>query len=138
MKTIHMVQKGFTLIEIMIVVAIIGIIAAVAVPSYTNYVMKARATDAISTLADMRIRMEQYYQDNRTYVGGPCAAPAGANTTFFSFSCAGGDGTATTYTLNATGQGDMSAYTYGVDQNNAKSSAFNGSCWSTDKDNGHC
>jgi type IV pilus assembly protein PilE len=135
MNTLKMTQKGFTLVEIMVTVAIIGILASIALPNYQNYVRKARATEATSVLADMRIRMEQYFQDNRTYVGGPCVAPAGTSTAFFAYSCAGGDGTATTYTLQATGSGDMSAYSYTVNQANAKSSATHlgsfANCWST-------
>jgi type IV pilus assembly protein PilE len=122
-------QKGFTLIELMIVIAIIGILASIALPSYQNYIRRARATDAVSTLADMRIRIEQFFQDNRTYVGGPCAAPNGANTQFFGFSCSAGPA-ATTYTLQAQGIGDMAAYSYTINQANTKSSSFNAACWS--------
>lgn len=138
MNTLKVTQKGFTLIELMIVVAIIGILAAIVVPSYKEYVQRAHAADATGTLADMRIRMEQFFQDNRTYAGGPCAAPSGADIVHFTFSCTGvPDGT--TYTLNAQGQaaGDMGAYSYSIDQNNAKSSAFNGACWSL-KPSGSC
>lgn len=138
MNKSKVIQKGFTLIELMIVVAIIGILAAIVVPSYREYVQRARAADATGTLADMRIRMEQYFQDNRTYAGGPCAAPAGADIVHFTFSCTGvPDGT--TYMLNAQGQaaGNMGAYSYSVDQNNAKSSAFNAGCWSL-KPDGSC
>jgi type IV pilus assembly protein PilE len=138
MNTLKVMQKGFTLIELMIAVAIIGILAAIAIPNYTEYVKRARASDATGTLADMRIRMEQYFQDNRTYVGGPCAAPTGADTVHFAFSCSAGP-TATTYTLRAAGQaaGDMTTYTYNINQDNAKTSAFNGTCWSL-KPSGTC
>ena len=68
------VQKGFTLIELMIVVAIIGILATIALPAYSNYVRSGKATEATSTLASARVQMEQHFQDNRTYVGGPCPA----------------------------------------------------------------
>lgn len=129
-------QQGFTLVEIMIVIAIIGILAAIAIPSYTDYVRQARATEATGALADMRIRMEQYFQDNRTYVGGPCAAPTGISTTFFTYSCSV-PGTATAYTLAATGAGEMAAYTYSINQNNTKTSSFNAACWSL-KPSGVC
>jgi type IV pilus assembly protein PilE len=128
MNTLKQVQKGFTLLELMIVIAVIGIIAAIALPNYQNYVRRARATEATSALANMRIRMEQYFQDNRTYVGGPCAAPVGTSARF-AYAC-NPAATATTYTLTATGAGDMAAYTYSVNENNAKTSSFNATCWS--------
>lgn len=130
-------QQGFTLVELMIVVVIIGIIASVAIPNYQDYVRRARAVDATSTLADMRIRMEQFYQDNRTYVGGPCAAPATANTAFFGFSCPAGQPTLTTYIITAQGTGNMSTYSYSVNERNAKSSSLNAACWAVRSD-GNC
>ncbi|MGQ0443058.1 MAG: type IV pilin protein [Methylophilaceae bacterium] len=134
MKIKKGMQKGFTLIEIMIVVVIIGILASIALPAYTDYVRRARATEATGALADMRIRMEQFFQDNRTYLGGPCGAPAGTNLAFFGFACSAAP-TATTYTLAATGAGDMAAYSYTIDQDNTRTSTTadggGGNCWVT-------
>ncbi len=135
MNTVKHLQKGFTLVEIMIVVAIIGILASIAIPSYQEYVLRARASAATGALADMRIKMEQYFQDNRTYDLGPCTAATGTDTTYFAFGCS--VTTATAYTLTATGSGSMAAYTYSIDQNNAKSSSFNASCWQL-KPGGSC
>lgn len=59
--------KGFTLIELMIVLAIVGILASMAVPQYNDYVRKAEMSEATSGLVQLRARLEQYYQDNRNY-----------------------------------------------------------------------
>lgn len=128
-------QKGFTLIELMIVVAIIGILTAIAMPNYTDYVKRGKAAEATSDLANGRVKMEQFFQDNRTYLGGPCPA-AGSH---FTYAC---DSDATTYTITATNKAsDMSGFSFSIDQNNAKTSTFDGTtgatCWLTSK-NGSC
>ena len=145
-------QAGFTLIELMITVAIIGILAAVALPSYKDYVMRGRIPDATSNLATKRVQMEQFFQDNRTYCGNAgctVAAPAcAADTTsskYFSFQCTGTT-TATTYSLQATGVGAMTGFTFTLDQSNNKSTVVNptylpgwsgnGSCWIVRKGSG--
>src|SRR5260221_386939 len=60
-------QQGFTLIELMIVVVLIAVLASIALPQYTNYVKRGKAMEATSQLADMRVKLEQWYQDNRTW-----------------------------------------------------------------------
>lgn len=132
-------NKGFTLMEVMIVVAIVGILASVALPSYQEYVRRGKIQEATSMLAANRVRMEQYFQDNRTYVGATLAT-AGTKHFTYAFSV---EPTATAYTITATGasaQG-MSGYSYTVDQNNAKTSVAGGTtgatCW-LDKRGGTC
>ena len=60
-------QGGFTLVELMVVIVIVGILASIAVPAYNDSVRKGRRADAKSTLTTVAARMEQYFMDNKTY-----------------------------------------------------------------------
>lgn len=60
-------QRGFTLIEMMIVVAIVAIIAAIALPSYQDYVRRGQRTEAIAALNDLQLRQEQFRTNNPTF-----------------------------------------------------------------------
>ncbi|MEO8525039.1 MAG: type IV pilin protein [Caldimonas sp.] len=121
-------SSGFTLIEVMVTVAIVAILSAIAIPSYTEYVLRARITEAVSLLSDMRNKMEQYFQDNRTWAPPglttpPCqpgtVAPVPVADNFI-FTCS--NLSANTYTVTATGKpgSSMSAFTYTVDQANQR------------------
>ena len=120
-------RNGFTLIELLIVMAVIAILASIAIPSYTSYTTRAKLPEATSALSDGRVKMEQFFQDNRTYVGGPTPA----STTHFGFATS--NLAATTYTITATGIGGVAGYSYTIDQNNTKTSntdwGNSTSCW---------
>jgi len=60
---------GFTLIELMIVVAVIAILAAIAIPSYAAYIQRARRTDATRALTEAAAALERYFSQNQTYAG---------------------------------------------------------------------
>ena len=120
----HVHSRGFTLIELMIVVTIVAILSAIAYPSYRNYVIRGQLVDATQALAALRANMERYYQDNRTYVGSPgfpspCdAAPFAAGK--FTISCVPAPAL-NTYTLQAQGTaGDLTGFTFTVDQNDVE------------------
>jgi type IV pilus assembly protein PilA len=67
MKT---VQKGFTLIELMIVIAIIGILAAVAIPAYQNYTVRAQVTEGLALAASYKTAIEEFYTVNDAWPAG--------------------------------------------------------------------
>lgn len=68
-------QSGFTLLELLIVMTIVGILAAVAIPAWTGYTQRARLAEGVSVLKDTKLRLEQFYAGNRSYetAGGACA-----------------------------------------------------------------
>ncbi len=131
--------RGFTLIEVMITMVILGILAAIAIPNYSDYVTRGRIPEATNALSDMRIKMEQFFQDNRTYVAaGACGAPIPTGLSKFTVTCAA---TATTYTATATGTGAMVDFVYSIDQAGTRATvklpikwgAPPATCWTTRK-----
>jgi len=138
--------NGFTLIELLVVVAIVGILAAIAVPQYSDYVIRGKLAEATATLSEHRVRMEQYFQDNRTYVGACVAGTVAPLPTgrYFVYDC--GVPTATTYTITATGvaaQG-TAGFVFTLNQANARATTgvpagwtASATCW-VSKKSGAC
>lgn len=134
-------QSGFTLIEIMIVVMIIAILSAIAIPQYQQYVTRSKLTEATSNLSSARASMEQYYQDNRAYTCPSATPPAPKPPTmnYFQFVCTlapDSNGIANqAYTLTANGNTGTSVagFSFSIDNlNNKTSNAPVGgvqSCW---------
>ncbi|MEP7300988.1 MAG: type IV pilin protein [Caldimonas sp.] len=142
-------QHGFTLIELMITVAIVAILSAIAIPAYSEFVIRARITEATNALSDMSLKMERYFQDCRRYDAcgaTPAAcqlntvAPPPAPTAHFTYACQVGQ---LTYTVTGTGAGSMTGFEFTIDQANTKTSrgpagwTASPSCWIQRRD-GSC
>jgi type IV pilus assembly protein PilE len=107
----------------MIVVAIIGILAAVAYPNYRDHVIRGYLTAATTGLSVMRADMERYYQNHRTYASvGAASAPPCLNATtvgHFTLACTGADSlTDTSFKIAATGSGAVNGFIYSIDHKN--------------------
>ena len=151
---------GFTLIELMVTVAIIAVLAAIAIPNYTDYVRRGKLQEATSNLLAMRTKMEQYFQDNRSYTtpGAPVLAPCTAGSSvpipalkYFTITCPATANPATTYTIRADGTDPtLVGITFTINEGNVRATTvtpgspmdqagytFNANCWTIRK-GGQC
>ena len=121
--------SGFTLVELMVVMAIVAILASIALPAYTKYVQRGDVVEATQGLSQFRVQMEQFYQDNGNYGAAPAcgvANPVGlVNFTFVCVSAGGGQ----TYVATMTGINQVAGFTYNIDQNNNQSTTAIPSSW---------
>jgi type IV pilus assembly protein PilE len=110
--------SGFTLIEVMVVVAIVAILSAIAVPAYTRYIQRGDLVEGTQALSQYRVQMEQYYQDNGKYsdtAGTSCGIGA-PTLVYFTLACV--LNTAQAYTATASGKAgsQIAGVAYKIDQ----------------------
>ena len=128
------------------VLAIIGVIAAIAVPQYGDYLTRSKLTEATATLSEHRVKMEQYFQDNRTYVnacqaGSIAVTPTGR---YFTYVCSGLSATGFTITATGVAAQGTDGFVFTINQANARGTTTvktgwagaASSCWVTNKAGG--
>lgn len=123
--------RGFTLIEVMITVAIVAILSAIALPAYTSYVQRSRVPPALDALSALATNMELRFQDAGAYTC-PGTMPAAGD---FAITCSvtgGGQG----FTATATGSGRVAGFTYTINHQGVRATTAHPkgvpatSCWS--------
>jgi len=121
---------GFTLIELVVVVAILGVLLAIAIPGYSDQVRKTRRAAAKTEIMDIVQTKERSNSLNNTYVGSPC----GISSIFYTITCP--TATATTYTILATAIGEQTSdalcLNLGINEQGVRTETGTGSvaeCW---------
>lgn len=111
-------NRGFTLIELMIVVAIVGILATVVMPAYSSYVFRSKIPVGLDALTAYQARMEQSFQDTGTYAttanAALCAVTVPSSVSGFTLGCTAADA-GQSYIATVTGSGPMSGVSYSID-----------------------
>jgi type IV pilus assembly protein PilE len=137
---------GFTLIELMITIAIIGILSTIALPVYSDYLLRSKLTEATTQLATMRVKLEQYYQDNKDYGNSATTcvvpSPVAPAVKYFTYTCGwrtgltpayATDGGTQSFMVTATGIAatPTAGFVYTIDQLNAKQTTAVPAGWTT-------
>lgn len=121
------ISRGFTLIELMIVVVIIGILASIAIPSYQNYVRQSRRVEAQADMMRLALNEEKFRANNASYADHTNTVLGVRNTSYYTFTIVAA---ANTYTITATAAGsqtnDTGCTPLTLDQSGVKGPP---SCW---------
>jgi len=127
----HKRQAGFTLIELMLAVTIVGILTAIALPAYSGYMLRARLSEAFTGLAGVQPLLEQHWSNTRSYAGADDASLKlmPPNSTNFTFSLS--SSSASAYVVTATGRAGASGFTYTIDQSSNRATTSVPSGWTT-------
>lgn len=131
--------RGFSLIELMIVVAIGGLLTAIAVPRYNEYIIRTKLTEAFAGLAGVQLSAEEYWHIGRTYASYDRQPANSAN---FSYAVSGTSNSA--YLVTATGLGSLAGFRFTVNQNGDRATlgvpagwTLTATCW-VDRRDGSC
>jgi type IV pilus assembly protein PilE len=131
----RLLNRGFTLIEVLVTIAIVAIIASVALPSYTAYVQRSRIPSGLDALSSYFTRMEQRYQDSGSYANGANCAVALPVATNYTLSCAIADA-GQSFTATAAGSGPIAGHTYTINHQGVRRTTAHpkglpaDACWS--------
>lgn len=122
---------GFTLLELMVTVVVVAILAAIAVPSYSDYVLRARFTDAFSALSAAQASAEQFWSNNRTYVGFNTSNAFPQANQYFTYNLS--NQTTSTYTITASGVAGKSTagFSFTINQDGNKATTAVPTGWTT-------
>jgi type IV pilus assembly protein PilE len=115
-------QKGFTIIELMIVVVVLGILAAIAIPAYSDYVTRSKRADAKNALLAFQLEQEKFRANNPQYAtAASLGLPANSPDGHYTIALSGAGGLATSYALRATpnpSQNDPECDVLTIDESN--------------------
>lgn len=136
-------NDGFTLIELLITVAIVGILTAVALPSYQEHVMRGRLTEAFSSLSTVQPNAEQFWSNNRSFQNFDTTSNVFPRATA-NFTYALSSASVSAYTVTATGIGQAAGFVFTINQTGDRATTSvpsgwtsNASCW-VDHKGGQC
>jgi type IV pilus assembly protein PilE len=136
--------RGFTLIEIMVTVAILGILTAIALPYYRDYVVRARLTEAFSALSGVQPAAEQLWSNTRSFATMSTVLPPVLPPNTPTFSYAASNATVSSYTVTATGAAQAAGFVFTINQSGNRATTavpagwtVNAGCW-VDKRGGLC